>query len=99
MPGSQPRFSLIPDPDENNEDTSFISVAACGVYVPIHVRFNSVFYQPNISIKMAKILKLLWNPGFKIRVAFCRFSRGTNNFIKEIPSHITHYSMVKQPQY
>ena len=34
VPGSQPRFSLIPDPDQNNEDTSFISAVAYVVYTP-----------------------------------------------------------------
>ena len=33
MPGSQSAFPLIPDSDQNKEDTSFISVVACGVYI------------------------------------------------------------------
>ena len=35
VPGSRPPFSLIPDPDQNKEDTSFISVVAYGVYIPL----------------------------------------------------------------
>ena len=35
MPGSRPPLSLIPDPDQNKEDTSFISVVAYGVYIPL----------------------------------------------------------------
>ena len=35
MPGSQPHFSLIPDPDQNEEDTSLISVVYYGVYIPL----------------------------------------------------------------
>ena len=35
MPGSQPPFSLIPDRDQNMEDTAFISVVAYGVYIPL----------------------------------------------------------------
>ena len=35
MPGSIPPFSLIPDPGQNKEDTSFISVVAYGVYIPL----------------------------------------------------------------
>ena len=35
MPGSQPPFSLIPDPNQNKEDTSFISVVAYDVYIPL----------------------------------------------------------------
>ena len=35
MPGSQPQLSLIPDPDQNKEDTSLISVVAYGFYVPL----------------------------------------------------------------
>ena len=35
MPGSQPPFSLIPDPDQNKEDTSFIAVVAYGEYIPL----------------------------------------------------------------
>ena len=33
VPGSQPPFCLNPDPDENKEDTAFISVV--GVYIPL----------------------------------------------------------------
>ena len=35
MPGSQPPFSLIPNPDENKDAKSFISVLAYGVYIPL----------------------------------------------------------------
>ena len=35
MPGSQPPFSLIPNPDQGKEDTSFISVVAYDVYIPL----------------------------------------------------------------
>ena len=35
MPGSQPRFSLTPDPDQNKGDTSFTAVVAYGVYIPV----------------------------------------------------------------
>ena len=35
MPGSHPPFSLIPDPDQNKEDTPFISVVAYSVYIPL----------------------------------------------------------------
>ena len=35
MPGSQPPFYLIPDPDKNAEDASIISVVAYGVYIPL----------------------------------------------------------------
>ena len=35
MPGSHPPFSLMPDPYRNREDTSFISVVVCGVYIPL----------------------------------------------------------------
>ena len=35
MPGSQPPFSLIPDPEQKKEDKSFISVLAYGVYIPL----------------------------------------------------------------
>ena len=34
MPGSQPPFHLIPDPDQNDEDTSCISGVAYGVHIP-----------------------------------------------------------------
>ena len=54
VPGSQPHFSLIPDSDQNKEDTQFISVVAYGVYMPFHVRFNSVLYQTQISRKMPR---------------------------------------------
>ena len=35
VPGSQPPFSLIPDTDQNKEDTSFISVVGYGAYIPL----------------------------------------------------------------
>ena len=35
VPGSQPPFSLIPDPEQSKEDTSFISVVAYGAYIPL----------------------------------------------------------------
>ena len=35
VPGSQTPFYLIPDPDQNKEDTSFISVVAWCVYIPL----------------------------------------------------------------
>ena len=33
--GSQPPFSLIPEPDQNKEDTAIISVVDYGVYIPL----------------------------------------------------------------
>ena len=57
---------------------------------PFHIRFNSVLFQSKTSRKMSKILQILRNPGSKIRVGFCPFSRGLNNFIEEIPCHIKH---------
>ena len=35
VPGSQPPFPSIPDPDQNKEDASFISVVAYDVYIPL----------------------------------------------------------------
>ena len=35
VPGSQLRFSLIPDADQNKGDTSFISVVTYGLYIPL----------------------------------------------------------------
>ena len=35
VPGSQPPYSLIADPDQNKKDKSFISVVAYGVYIPL----------------------------------------------------------------
>ena len=35
MPGSQPRFSSIPDPHQNKKDTSLISVVSYGVYISL----------------------------------------------------------------
>ena len=34
-PGSQQPFSFIPDPDQDEEDTSFISVVADDLYIPL----------------------------------------------------------------
>ena len=61
MPGSQPPFSLIPGPDQNMEDKSFISVVAYVFIFLFHVRFNSVLYQTKISRKVSKILQILLN--------------------------------------
>ena len=99
VPGSQPPFSLIPDPGQNKYDTSFISVVAYGVYILLYSQFNFVLYQTKNSRKMPKILKILWNHGSRIRVGFCRFPWGSNNFIKEIPCHIKHFNMDNQAQY
>ena len=41
VPGSKPPFSLIPDPDQNKEDTSCISAVAYGVYIH-HFTSNSI---------------------------------------------------------
>ena len=89
-PGSQPPFSLIPDPDQNKEDTSLISVVPCSVYIPISRPIQFYFFQTKISRKMPKILQNLWYPGSKIQVGFCRFSWGSKHFIEEIPCPITH---------
>ena len=35
VPGSQPPFSLNPYPDQNKQDTSFISIAAYCIYIPL----------------------------------------------------------------
>ena len=35
VPGAQPPFPLIPDPDQNKEATSFISVVAYDIYIPL----------------------------------------------------------------
>ena len=64
-----------------------------------HAPLNSVFYQTNISRKMSKILEILWNPGSRIRVGFCRFAWGSYNFIKKIHCYIKHFNMVNQAQY
>ena len=42
---------------------------------------------------MPKILQILRNPGSRIRMGFCRFSWGSNHFIKEISCNIKHYNM------
>ena len=40
VPGSQPPFYLIPDPYQNKEDTPFISVVACGRYIPLSYQIS-----------------------------------------------------------
>ena len=47
MPGAQPLFSLDPDPDQNKEVTSFISVVAYRFHVPLSrlTRFYPLPYQ------------------------------------------------------
>ena len=63
---------------------------------PFHDRFNSVIYQTKILRKIPKILQILRNPESKILVGFYRFSWGLNHSMKQIPCHITHYSMNRQ---
>ena len=48
MAESQPTFSLIPDPAQNKEDKSLISVVTYGAYIP-HFTFDSIlfFTKPN----------------------------------------------------
>ena len=46
VPGSQPHFSLIPDPEQNKEDTTIISVVDYGVYIPLS-RPIQFFHLPN----------------------------------------------------
>ena len=56
-------FSLIQDPDQNKEDTSFISVVSYGVYIALSgpIQFCPLPYQ-NFE-KTPKILQILQNPG------------------------------------
>ena len=99
VPGSQPPFSMIPDPDQNKEDASFISVVDYGVYITL-LRPIQFCLLPNQNFeKNVQDPQILWNTGCKIRVGFSRFSWGSNHFIDEIPCHITHYSMDNQAQY
>ena len=46
-PGSQPLFSLIPDPGQNKADTSIISAVIYGAYIPLSrpIQFCPLFSQ------------------------------------------------------
>ena len=80
VPGSQPPSSLIPDPDQNQEDATIISVVDYGVYIPISHPIHC-FPLPNQNFeKMPKILQILRNPGSRIRVGFLPICMGFKSF-------------------
>ena len=99
VPGSQPPFSLIPNPDQNKTDTTFISVVAYGVYIPLLCPIQFCPLTKQNFLKNAQDPACPAEPGSRIRVGFCRFSRGSNNFIQENPCHIQSYSIDNQVQY
>ena len=64
--GSQPTFSLNPNPDENKEAASCIYILVYCVLSFFYVLLNFVLNVPRISIKMSKILwylSIFRNPG------------------------------------
>ena len=99
LPGSQPSFSLIPDPDQNLGRC--INYFCCSLWrsYPPFTSDSNVLYQTKISRKMSKILQILRNPGSRIRVCFYRFSLGSNHFIKEIHCHIKQHDIDNPAQY
>ena len=95
MPGSQPPFSWIPDPDQNKEDISIISVVAYGVYIPLSrpIQFcllPSQNFDINVQDPADPAEPWMQYPS-RLLPIFMGF--------KEIPCLITHCSMDNQAQY
>ena len=82
VPWSKPPFSLIPDPGQNKEDTSCISVVAYGVYVFLSRPIQFCLLTNYNFEKNAQDPADPAEPWIIIRVGFCRFSWGSNHFIK-----------------
>ena len=98
VPGSQPPFSLIPDSDQNNEDTSFISAVAYAVYIhlsrPIQFCFlSSQNFEKNVQDPADPAIPWIQDPGG----VFADF-HGVQfkSFHQRNPCHITHYSIDNQ---
>ena len=85
MPGSQPSFSFIPDSDQNEEDTSFISVVACGVYIFLSrpIQF-CLLLNPNFE-KNTQDPADPAEPWIQDPSGFLEISWDSNHFIKESP--------------
>ena len=97
VPGSQPPFSLNPDPDQNKEDSWFISFVAYDHYIPLSLPTQLL---SSTSPKFwGNCRRSRLDPGTEIRNSFCRFSLASNNFSKENSRHIKHYTMGNQAQY
>ena len=99
VPGPQTPFSLNPDPDQNKEDTTFISVLACEFCIPLSlpIQFCPLLNQ-NFEKNAKDPAKIpeLWIQNPKV---FCRFSWSSNIFVKDKSCHIKHYTMGNQSQY
>ena len=90
VPGSQPPFSIIPDLDQNKEDTSFISVVAYGVYIPLARPTRFCLLTNQDFEKNAKILQILRTLDPVSECFFADFHGfhgwGSNHFIRETPA-------------
>ena len=74
MPGYQPPFSLIPERDQNKEDTPFMSATAYDVYIrlsrPIQFGLLQTNFEKNAQDPADPVEPWIQDPsGF-----FCRFS-------------------------
>ena len=89
---------MIPYPDQNKEDTSFISVVACGVYIPLSrpIQFRPLpnqNFEENTQDPGDSVEPWIQDPS-----GFLQISWGFNRFVKGIPCHIKHYNMDNQAQ-
>ena len=85
-----PSHRFFSDPDQNKEDTSFISVVAYGAYIPLshliqlclltNQNFEKNAYDPA-------------DPWIQDPSRVLPFSWGSSHLIKYIPCDITYYSM------
>ena len=105
VPGSQPRFSLTPDLDQNKKIHYLFPLKLIALISPFPVPLISVPHHTRISRKAPNILPGSRNPGSKIRM-------DPESILKPIfmgfhfqllyqrkHCHIKHYSMDNQAQY
>ena len=99
VPGSQPPFYLIPDPDKNKEDTSIISVVVYGVYIPLS---HLIHFCPLPSQNFEENAKDPGDPAkpwIQDQSGFLPIFMGFKSFHQRNPWHIKHYNMDNQAQY
>ena len=89
---------FIPDPDQNEEDTSLISAVSFGVYILLSRPIQFCALPSQNFEKNAQDPGNPAEPWTQDPSGF-RFSWGSNHFSKQISCHIKHYSMDNQAHY
>ena len=95
-PGSQPPFSLNPDPDKNKDDAYSILVVAYSSYIPLS-RPNQ--FCPLLDQNFEKNAQdLLRIPDPVSQRVFAYFHGVQKHFMGEITYHVKHFSIDNQMQ-